>query len=351
MHAEPRRGARSLAALAFSLSLSLVACVDDAPPPRARSAAGPATPTVTAMAVNGGTHGMTSTLRWAFSPDSSALLVVDDAMGVENDPVPDGLWYGSETGKMQLQVDSVWDAVPSPDWKRIAYSRALIAPTSGDSIADAAWNAIARRSSLDAGIVRAGSFASSGMTGARAIAQPVLVDVGRADTASIKSPSLFTRALPITGGWRLLWTRSGDVLAVGANPARAVDDEPPSGWTGINAATGASVGAVAADSLADPRWIAGPTLDVSTPAYIRGGPPIRVQDGSRSYEIESGGGNIRMIEIRGGVRVATESPLTIGPGRALAATRGGRHILALTPDPSAKRFDVPVHAVVFTIAR
>lgn len=349
MHAELRRGARCVAVLA--LAFPLAACVDDAPPARARRVSGPATPTVTAAAVNGGTHGMTSTLRWALSPDSSALLVLDDAMGVENDPVPDGLWYGSETSKMQLQVDSVWDAVPSPGWDRIAYSRALIAPASGDSVTDAAWSTIARRSSLDAGIVRAGSFASSGMTAARAIAQPVLVDVGRADTASIKSPSLFTRALPVTGGWRLLWTRSGDVLVMGANPARAMDDEPASGWTGINAATGANVGAVSADSLADPRWIIGPSLDVSTPAAIRGGPPIRVQDGSRIFEIESGGGNIRMIEIRGGVRVATESPLTIGPGRALAATRGGRYILALTPDPRAKRFDVPVHAVVFTVAR
>lgn len=336
--------------MALVLALFLVACVDDGPP-RARKAAGPATPLVTAVPVNGGTHGMTSTLRWTFSRDSSALLVVEDAVGVENDPVPDGFWYASETSKLQLQVDSVWDVVPSPDWTRIAYSRALIAPSDGDSVTDAAWRALARRASLDAALVRAGSFASSGMNGARAIAQPVIVDVGRADTASIKSPSLFTRALPVTGGWRLLWTRSGDVLGVGVNPARAMDDEPPAGWSGVDATTGASVGALAADSLADPRWTVGPTLDISIPSDVRGGAPIRVQDGSRSYEIESGGGSIRMIEIRDGVRVATESPLAVGPGRALAATRGGRYILALAPNPKAKRFEVPVHAVVYTIAR
>src|SRR5258708_39462796 len=72
-------------------------------------------PVVTVTPVNRGTHGMAERVLWTFSPDRKAVLVVADPGGVENEPVPNGSFFGDETRAFQTQLDSVWHAAPSPD--------------------------------------------------------------------------------------------------------------------------------------------------------------------------------------------------------------------------------------------
>jgi hypothetical protein len=81
-------------------------------------------PVVTVTPVNRGTHGMAERVLWAFSPDRKAVLVVADPVGVENEPVPNGFFFGDEARGFQTQIDSVWDVAPSPDWKWIGFGRA-----------------------------------------------------------------------------------------------------------------------------------------------------------------------------------------------------------------------------------
>src|SRR5205085_9200755 len=99
-------------------------------------------PVVTVTPVNRGTAGMAEGVSWAFSPDRKSVLVVADPGGVENEPVPNGFFFGDETRGFQTQMDSVWDVQPSPDWKWIGFGRAYTVVrgegTGTDLIADAA---------------------------------------------------------------------------------------------------------------------------------------------------------------------------------------------------------------------
>src|SRR5215208_6230359 len=81
-------------------------------------------PVVTVTPVSRGPGGMRESIRWAFSPDRRAMLVVDDPVGIELDPIPDAFFFGDEARQFQIQMDSVWDVSPSPDWKSIAFGRA-----------------------------------------------------------------------------------------------------------------------------------------------------------------------------------------------------------------------------------
>jgi hypothetical protein len=46
--------------------------------------------TVRVMEVNQGTSGMAARVRWAFSEDRNAIIVMEDPAGVENEPLPNG---------------------------------------------------------------------------------------------------------------------------------------------------------------------------------------------------------------------------------------------------------------------
>src|SRR6476469_3769092 len=156
--------------------LFLAACLADSSKKETATDTTHLAPIVTVTPVNHGTHGMAERVMWAFSPDRKAVLVVADPGGVENEPVPNGFFYGDENSGFQIQMDSVWDVAPSPDWKWIGFGRAygVVAGegTGSDLIAD-----VARRTSIDTATLRAGSFASSGMSMARAIAQPGVIHV------------------------------------------------------------------------------------------------------------------------------------------------------------------------------
>jgi hypothetical protein len=110
-------------------ALLVIACGERAEPPgRAAlpdttdaAAPGP----VTAIRVNPGQHGMAAVVRWLRSPDGDGLLVLEDWSSTENEPFYDGFLLASEAAGRTLQVDSVWDVAPSPDWSRVAYGEAI----------------------------------------------------------------------------------------------------------------------------------------------------------------------------------------------------------------------------------
>lgn len=302
-----------------------------------------AAPRVTTIPVNRGTHGMAARVRWTLSPDRCALLVVEDPAGVENDPVPNGFVLASERGGgVVVQRDSAWDVAPSPDWTRLAYGRAYALPGGErDSMTAADWEELGRRAGLDAATARRGAFASSGMTTAYALARPVIVAVSDSAAAD--------HALPIANGWRVRWTRDGRALVLGSRPVRANDDAPPTQWDVVDAGTPAARSASErAQSLGgdvsrvDAAWTEGPTIDISVAPALDSAAAIAVDGGS----VESRGG---MVWLRTRGRSATA--VSVGPGAALAATRGGRFIVALAPAPDAARYEPKVRLVVYRVER
>ena len=102
---------------------------------------------------------MAERVLWTFSPDGKSMLVVADPGGVENEPVPNGFFFGDESRGFQTQMDSVWDVAPSPDWKWIGFGRAYSvvggAGTGTDQLAE-----VSRRTSIDTATLRAGGAMS-----------------------------------------------------------------------------------------------------------------------------------------------------------------------------------------------
>lgn len=287
--------------------------------------------------------GMVARVKWALSPDRTAMLVMADPSGVELDPVPNQFVFvreGGGKGGAIHREGAVWDVAPSPDWARLAYGRAyLFLPQRGDSISLGQWRTAARRLGLDAALLASGSFPASGMSMARGFARPVLADVSRAEQAGAADAS----PLPLdrAGGWRVRWL--GDTLvAFGANPARAVDDAPSPRWTVVNARTGAVVREqVDTMSLARVAWVQGPLLDVGAPVDLQAS---RAVDTER-YRFESHGG-VLSVSAAGGEPGAAR---VIGPGLPLAATRTGRYLAAIVPRQHPREYERPNELVVLEI--
>src|SRR4029079_19202257 len=156
------------------LALSFIACVDVGSKSDQKANSLPrSTPVVSATGVNQGTYGMASQIRWVLSPDSSAILVMVDPVGVENEPVANAFFFGSETRNFQARLDNVWEVAPPPDCQSLAFWRAyIVRGAESDTIPPSEWVDLARRTGMDTATVIQGSFASSGMSVARAIAQP-----------------------------------------------------------------------------------------------------------------------------------------------------------------------------------
>src|SRR5437868_9486125 len=104
--------AQRLPVHASLIPLLLLGCVVDSARKETATDTTHAAPVVTVTPVNRGTQGMAEEIRWAFSPDRKAVLVVADPAGVENEPVPDAFFFGDETRGFQTQMDSVWDVAP-----------------------------------------------------------------------------------------------------------------------------------------------------------------------------------------------------------------------------------------------
>ena len=277
--------------------------------------------------VNAGSHGMFSRVRWVFSPDRSTMLVVEDPAAVENEPVPNGFLVATDSTGRRFRMDSVWDVAPSPDWKHLAVGRGyVVSARERDSLSTAQWEALAKRANMPMRDVRAGAFPASGMAIMIGFAQPGVVHLDD-DTA----PTLF----PVAAGWRVGWSMDGSRIAAGAKPGPQVgDDSPATRWIALDPTSGMPNGEIPAGGrLANVNWIQGPTIDIS----------IRLDTGqtvSLSYnkgKIESFGGWIR------------KNGRIIAPGIALATTRAGHHLAAISPNPDAKEYEAKEMLVVYTI--
>src|SRR5207253_787663 len=122
-------------------------------------------------------RGMITAVRWARSPDGCALLVVEDPVGVEAEPIPDVVrWVASTPGAVRtLTVDTVWDAAPDARWTRLAVGRAYVARAGeSDTLPAAAWAALALAAGRPERDVRTASFPASAMVVARAVARPTI---------------------------------------------------------------------------------------------------------------------------------------------------------------------------------
>jgi hypothetical protein len=305
-------------------------------------------PVVTVTPVNRGTQGMAERVLWTFSPDRKSVLVVADPGGVENEPVPNGFFFGDESRGFQTQMDSVWDVAPSPDWKWIGFGRAYSvvggAGTGTDQLAEAA-----RRTSIDTATLRAGSFASSGMSMSRAVAQAGVIHIPENPRDSAAADSAAPRLFPVARGWRVRWTSDGSTLALGNAPSRAVDNEPSQAWSALDPLTGALHGTLPANSkLADVNFTQGPTIDRSLPMDMSKSPPIPIQHGNQTFNIQSERGVITLVETTPGA-ASKAAPRVVGAGLALAATAGGRYIVALAPRARPDPNEPSVEPVVYTV--
>jgi hypothetical protein len=305
-------------------ALLVIACGERAEPPgraeRPDTAEAAAPGPVTAIRVNPGQHGMAAVVRWLRSPDGDALLVLEDWSSTENEPFYDGFLLASEAAGRTLQVDSVWDVAPSPDWSRVAYGEAIrIMVGESDVIPEDSIAAVAARLGVSASAARAAQFPASGMVAAAGYAR-----LGTADLATGTA-----RTLPVLAGWRVRWSDDGTHILAGRGPALADDDAPATGWIAVDPGTGPVRGS-ADSAAAAPAWVTGPTLDISvTPDTGR--VEIPVEGGT----IESAGGVIRL---RG---------REIGEGYALAATRRGCYIAAQARDAGAGEYDAKFRLVVY----
>ncbi|MFN2603500.1 MAG: hypothetical protein ABR582_12165 [Gemmatimonadaceae bacterium] len=306
---------------------------------------------MSATSVNQATSGLRYQVRWVMPGDSSAILVVVDPVGLENDAIPNAFFFGSEIRNFQARMDSVWDVAPSPDWQALAFSRAhIVKADQTDTIPPAEWVALARQTGIDTATLVQSSFATSGMTTQRGIAQPGVIripaDIRAPNASDEAAPKLF----PIARGWQVRWTPDASVIALGNNPGKASDSENSESWSELDPKTGALHGSFPAGAkLVVPRWVNGPVLENSVPVDMSGAKPIQVKVGTKTYAIESQRGVITARETTPGAD-STSIPFTIGSGKAITSTRGGRYILALAPRRTAVANEIPVEAVVYTVA-
>jgi hypothetical protein len=321
---------RILRVSALASVFALAGCLVDSTKKESTADTTRAAPVVTVTPVNRGTHGMAERVLWTFSPDNKAVLVVADPGGVENEPVPNGFFFGDEARGFQTQMDSVWDIAPSPDWKWLGFGRAYSvvggAGTGTDLLTD-----VSRRSGIDTATLRAGSFASSGMSLSRAIAQPGVIRIPDNPRQAAAADSAVPRLFPVARGWRVRWTTDGTTLAA------------------LDPTTGALHGTLPSNAkLADVKMTAGPTLDRSLPIDMNQSPPIQIQRGNQTFSIQSERGVITLVET---TPAATNkaAPRVIGAGIALAATAGGRYIIALAPRGKPDPNEMGIEPVVYTV--
>lgn len=333
----------------FALLFVLSACVEQKVE-KANTSAPRTAPVVTSVRVNQATYGMSSTVKWILSGDSSAIIALVDPVGVENEAIPNGFFYGSEKHNFQARMDSVWDVAPSPDGKTLAFSRAFVLnPRELDSIPPAMWQDVARRTGMDTTTVRTGSFASSGMSMARAIAQPGTIKVPDDARTLSASDEAAPKFYPIALGWRVRWTPDGSLIALGNSPGTVQDDAQSETWASLDPKTGAFHSSLPGDAkTVAPKWIKGPKLELSTPVDMESAPALNVSAGGRHFTIETVRGVITARET-GSANDSSSRSYTIGSGKALAATKGGRYILALAPRARPVANEIPVEAVVYIV--
>jgi hypothetical protein len=336
-----------LAAAIVAAAMALSACTTERAPRDTSDTAGVLRPVVTVTSVNDGTYGMIARVRWALSPDRRVLLAVVNAVGVEAEAVPDGFFFGTEEPAFAVQVDTVWDVAPSPDWRSVAFSRAyVIAHGESEIVPPEMWDAVARASGIDTATLRGAAFDASGMAYVKGIAQPAVITVPADPRATDAAEAAQPRFFPVPRGWRVRWTADGSVIALGANPLVVQDDAMSESWSALDPRSGAvSVALPAGTKLVEPRWVQGPELGFGMPVNVTDAPPITVRNGELNYIIESQRG---VISIRDPA-FQTRAAIPVGSGVALAATASGRYIVAVRPRQTALQSEIPVEVVVYTV--
>ncbi len=341
--------AHPLLPLSLTALIALGGCTtgDDAP---ATDTSAATAPIVMRTPVNRGTYGMAAATRWALSSDRKNIIAVVDPAGVEAEPVPNAFFVGMEGNGFQVQVDSVWDVAPSPDWSAIAYGRAYnLSHGESPLIPDEMWVSLSRVTGVDTATLRAASFPSSGMSYSRAVSRPAVIHVPRDPRAAGAADSARPRMFTVGPGWRVRWTSDGSTVAVGATPQRVQDNEPSPSYAALDPKTGALHGSLPAGAkLVTADWKTGPTIDVSIPVDMNAAPNIQVGSAGSELIVESARG---IITLRPLASTSGAQPITVGPGIALAATATGRFILALAPRQKAGQYDQPVELVVYTVTR
>ncbi|HUF30716.1 MAG TPA: hypothetical protein VMM77_08600 [Gemmatimonadaceae bacterium] len=278
--------------------------------------------------VNRGSSGMAAQVRWALSADQRAIIVVEDPASVENEPFPNGFVLARETaaGVEMVQLDSVWDAAPSPDWSAAAFGRAhRVSAGERDSLTTAQWDSLARAAGMPNADVRRGAFPASGMA----------VIIGLSQPGIIRLHDGTPRVWPVAAGWRVAWSRDGERIAAGMPPTPRVSDDADSPrWIVIDTASGMPRGELPPDfERFVPNWVQGPLIDISVSHDTAQRVSLQIDGGT----VESSGNRI------------TRNGVEVGAGIAYAATRSGRIIVALAPDPSAGEYEPKERLVVYIV--
>jgi hypothetical protein len=187
------------------------------------------------------------------------------------------------------------------------------------------------------------------MSMARAIAQPGTIKVPSDARASGAHDDAAPKMYPVATGWRIRWTTDGSFIALGNSPAMISDSEGSESWASLDPKTGAFHPSLPGEAKTiAPKWVSGPLLDLSEPIDMESAPQLGVSSFGRRFAIESARGVITAREI-GIVPDSAARSYTIGSGKALAATRGGRYILALAPRGKAAVGEMPVEVLVYIV--
>jgi hypothetical protein len=186
------------------------------------------------------------------------------------------------------------------------------------------------------------------MSMSRAVAQAGVIHIPDNVRDSTAADSAAPRLFPVARGWRVRWTADGSTLALGNAPSRAVDNEPSQTWSALDPLTGALHGTLPANSkLADVKFTEGPTIDRSVPIALTQSPPIQIRRGKDAFTIQSIRGVITIVGPPG--VGSTGAQRVVGAGIALAATAGGRYILALAPRARPDPNEPATEPVVYTV--
>jgi hypothetical protein len=309
-------------------------------------------PGVETLAVNRGTQGMRSTIRWCLSPDRRSIVVVEDPVSVEADALPDGFLYASEATGAIVQLDSVWDVAPSPDWTRLAYGRAYVLRAGErDTVPAEEWQRLEGQLPEDVAArdtrtlrrrLEAHAFPASGMSAMLGLGLTQVIWVDKLGRGRVAAPTGPTHSL---NGWRVRWTPSGDTLAIGAAPRMVQDDAPPTRWVLVRPRlwalyTDTLGGATDSTGFARVPWSVGPTIELASPVELSGRREISIDDGT----VESRDGSIYVT--KRGTSDRREERL-VGPGLALAATASGRFIAALVQRRGRNEHEMGAYPVVY----
>lgn len=336
--------------LPVAAMLLAAGCAKDVQRKESTSDTTTAAPVVSTTQVNRAGQGMSERVSWLFSNDGKSVLVVANPVGVEAEPLSNSFFFGDEASGFQVQMDTVWDVAVSPDWKSIAFTKAYTIADGAGVIDPSRLADLARRTSIDTAALHSAAFPSSGMSDARAIAQPGIIRVPANPRSATAGDSAAPKMFPIARGWQVRWTSDGALIGLGNPPLGSLAAGPSVNWASLDPKTGELHGSLPATSkIVEPKMFAGPVLHSSGGPDMTSAPTIRANRGGREMSIVSERGVITITAKTPGDSAAT-TPHVVGPGIALAATAGATFIVAVAPRAKVGQGEPPVEVVVYRVS-